>query len=402
MKNAAAIALFLIVAAAAALPWVNGMVMERIVRDGLVRMNRTAPEEGSGLRFDLVSYDRGYAASAAEWKVDLGELGSVFGIREFRLTERASHGWTSVTSEISLEKNEGYARWAAGRGKDPLAVRTRYSLTGPVVTTVNLDSVTLERGNSPLSVGALSLTITTDFAFDHILTRGTWEGISGDDLPLEVSDLKMAVEAGIDRQAENMDIAVDISAGEMKAKEGSLSGCLLDLKVSRMDIRAYQALQAYCANLILGAVPAFLDPGIPPEHRSRLVKTALLENPFRAAAEVEKMMKKGFGIEISSLAATLPQGRVEGEGFLYLLRDMTLAGFIAVALRPDLALEIFALESRMAMPGEFLERNPALTMPLFSGMETGLFEMKDGRLHHQAATRDGKLYLNGRVVELEE
>ena len=432
MKKAGIIVLLLI-GIIAALPWVNGIVMERIVRNGLARMNRNAP--ASGVRYDLVSYYRGYAGTVAEWKMDLGSMAPLAGTREIFFTERASHGWTAITSETSLEKNEWYARWAADRGRDPLTIRTRYAAFGPVVTKITLDALPLETGKRSLAVGALDLVVTADPSFDHVTAKGNWKGMSedgrkvlgkvsfdsdmekvpgavwqgrsrmvadsfnSDDPALALSNLEFTTDVTADKGAGHMDIAVNIAAEDVSMNGNFPSGWSLGFKIKKMDIRAYQDLQSYYGELARRMAPVLSDPGVPPEEREDLLKNAIRENQFQAVARMEKMLKKGFGLEISPLDVTLPQGRIRGNLSLRLLRDMTLAGFLPVALRPDLALEIFSLDSRLEMPGEF--ETPNLTAPLFPGMKTGLFVLKDGRLFHQAMTRDGKLYLNDQAVDLD-
>jgi hypothetical protein len=79
---------------------------------------------------------------------------------------------------------------------------------------------------------------------------------------------------------------------------------------------------------------------------------------------------------------------------------MTLAGFIPIVMNPYLALDIFSLESKLSLPARMAGNNPDLISPIYPGMQTGFFLQTGDRLTHEAQTRDGRLFLNQKEVEL--
>ncbi len=83
-----------------------------------------------------------------------------------------------------------------------------------------------------------------------------------------------------------------------------------------------------------------------------------------------------------------------------LKKDMTIAQFYPILAQPSHALEVFFLKSNLSLPSAMVGNRPDLTMPVFPGMQTGLFRQEGEAFFHQAETRENKLYLNGEEVLL--
>lgn len=440
MKKFLVFIIFLFAGAVAALPWINGKVMEHQVRKAVANANQLYENNGTDIRFDLTEYRRGYAETRAVWRVNLGNLSQLYGADEVLFTETASHGLTAILSETSLERNPWYKDWVNGplKGKDPLTITTRYSFFDPLTTTVVLESFPHDAGSTPVTIGGAKLEVKVDQAFETVSSSGSWQGISEDDQNrmgpvsfesvhnkvtdlvwegraraaidavsvedgsggLKISNLAVTSEIIAAQGNQQMDIATRATADEVMVSGESLSGWSVGLAVRKVDIAAYEELYRIYADLIGRMAPALSDPDLPEARREQIMKQAFVQTRPLLIAVFEKMLKKGFGLEISPVDITLPQGQIKGHLSLGLLKDMTLAGFFPVAAQPDLALEIFSLDTEVEIPGEFLQMQPNLAMPMFNGMKTGLFVQKDDRLYHRGETRDRVLYLNGEVVDL--
>ncbi len=440
MKKFLILIIVLLAIAGAALPWANGLVMEKMAMQTIAEANRTAEESGADLRFELVSYHRGYAQTRAEWKMVPGALWAGHGVKEVVFTESATHGWTGISSQTSLEKNVWYADWIAGpmKGKNPLIVETQYSAFGPIVTKITMTPFTLTSGDRSQKIGALDISITMDKSFSKLSYEGSWEGVSQDASnrlgPLSVqsemervsgliwqgkakvevarfaaedakggivvSNLVFQTDTAADKEAGSMDISVSATADEIKANGESLSAWSLGLGLKKMNMEALEELSRMYAEMAGRMAPLLSDPEMSAERRAALLRPLMVENQMALISQFEKMLKKGFGLKIAPVDMTLPQGRIQGDFSIELLKDMTLAGFFPVMSRPELALDIFSLDSDIRLPAAFSQMQPNLTVPLFAGMKTGLFVIEGENLHHRAQTRDGQLYLNGEVLAL--
>ena len=137
-----------------------------------------------------------------------------------------------------------------------------------------------------------------------------------------------------------------------------------------------------------------------PYEMSQTLEDELLKIGPRLIGPAEQMLKKGLEIEIAGLKAQLPQGKIKGDLSLSLNKDMTMAQFIPIAMRPGAALDVFSLKSDLTLPARLTGDNPRLLFPAFEGMETGLFISDGENLVHHAETRDGKLFVNEKEVVL--
>ena len=115
-------------------------------------------------------------------------------------------------------------------------------------------------------------------------------------------------------------------------------------------------------------------------------------------AASEKFLKKGLEIKISDLHAQLPAGEITGNIKLQLAKDITFTQLTPIAMQPNLAFDIFSMQSDLSIPAELVSDNIKLVSPLFSGMQTGLFVLEGKYLVHRAQTQKSELLLNGKKV----
>lgn len=431
---------------AAALPWINGLAMEQLATRALDNTNQMYADMGSDARFELVSYDRGYGRTQAEWKIDLGALSNVYGVKEIIFTETAEHSLLGVTSRTGLEKNRWYAEWLASveaadgsQGQSPLTIETRYSVLSPITSTVAMDAFILDTGKTRLKIGALDAVVTVDKSFEKVAVKGRWEGLSegeNDSLgpvsfeseqerisgilwkgwakavlasfktgtgkeSVDLSALSVDVKMDTNADQTRMTVGMGVSTDRMILGSQEFGGWTFKGEIRQMDIEAYEAVYASYTRLVNQALSQMSAPGLSPEESGWIMARAMAEGRASLVAHLEKMLKKDLEINISELDLTLPQGRLEGRLSLGLKQDMTIAQFFPVLAQPALVLDIFFLDSAVSMDQGLAAEAPNLTDPVFPGMKTGLFTIQDNRLVHEAQTREDGLYLNGHKVDLD-
>ncbi|WDP84070.1 MAG: DUF945 family protein [Desulfobacter sp.] len=145
MKKGFLVIAVLVLAGIPGMLFFNGILMERTVQKGFQDINQMYSQTGSDLKLAIVEYDRGLFDTRFEWKIDFGSLEPVYGIKDIRFVETASHGFLGITSETSLEKNLWFTDWVNTHlnGKNPLKIQTRYAVSGPIVSTISLDEFSI-------------------------------------------------------------------------------------------------------------------------------------------------------------------------------------------------------------------------------------------------------------------
>lgn len=123
---------------------------------------------------------------------------------------------------------------------------------------------------------------------------------------------------------------------------------------------------------------------------------------IRLLSEVEKLLKKDLQIEMTDLRLTLPAGEVKGDFSIGLKKDMTMMDFLPLAQQPEMLAEIFSFASNMTLPEGLIPNQNQLLVPMFPGMQTGVFEQQGAKLVHKAEIKDGKLMLNGKELILRQ
>ncbi|MEH0021331.1 MAG: DUF945 family protein [Desulfobacter sp.] len=441
MKKILLILIVLIVAGVAGMPYVNGMITQKVVTAAFEDINQMYTDSGYDIKMEILEYDRGFSSSRIEWQMTFGSLSAVYGLENITFVDDATHGLLSVVSETSLEKNQWFTDWVAARqdGKNPLKIHTRYPAFGPIVSDITLDPFSIDADGETLDIGSLELAMTVDRALTTFSSKGKWEGITGVDgnigpvtLDAESSRVTSMIWEGkgniglekfhvVDSDTaesvdfSGLDVDFDISAGADKKRMNVDMGVALDTimidgqtlsdwsfrwGIGHIDIQAYESLIVLYSEMMNEMLAQVENPGADPGVVNDMMMDAMARNSSQLMAEAEKLLKKDFQIRVSDLDIGLPQGRVKGSLSLGLKKDMTMAQFFPLMSQPSLALDIFSLKSDVRFPENMAAGNPNLTMPVFPGMKTGLFVQEGTDLHHWAETRDNRLYLNGEEVVL--
>jgi len=441
MKRALIAVLLILGLCAAAAPFVNGILMEKVVRKSFQDTNELYTDTGSDVAIQIIDYRRGYATSEIDWKVDLGSLKSAYGINEILFTDHAEHGLTGIVSNTSLMKNSWYADFINNKlaGKDPLTITTRYSLSGNILVNAALAEIALEEGGEKIQVKPAKMTLGADaglhnFTIDSTLAgfeipgkvaltdlslQGELERISSyiwdgkvtthlgktraedKDGVLTLDNLQADYNLDYDDNNKKMAIAMGYAADKLTVNEEAIgkSGCTFS--VANLDAEGYnEFMKMYTRTMqdMMHDLPKLEEASN--EELQKELQARMGTIFFQLMTAYEKLMKKGLQIELADLLVTLPDGIVNGNFLLELKKDMTFSEFTPLLGQPSLALDIFNLKSSASVPKTLLGDDPNLLTPLFSGMQTGLFLEEDNMLKHSAETKDGKLFLNGREVNL--
>jgi uncharacterized protein YdgA (DUF945 family) len=431
---------FLIVIAGVGAPFFNGLVMENIVRDSLSNVNTMYLDTGSGVSVEIINYDRNYASTEIEWKMKLGSLKAIYGVDEIIFVERATHGFTGIVSETSLEKNIWFSNLVNDKldGKNPLKITSEYSLSGQINSTIDLDAFSLPVEDEVVEIkpGKALFTCSEDFGkfssevswagfsvaekmqVDGIsitsdlkrLSTYLWDGslvlgiekveIEESSQPFNLTNLKVDYSLDVDEDENRLSVVTSIGFDNMLAGLEKVDDAFVRIGSVNMDIQGFEEfvkLYTEMANTVLKDVAAAEND---PEQSKTVLQEKLIQTRFQFIAAYEKLLKQGLEFQISDLHAQLPMGEIKGDVVLSLNKDMTLAQFIPLIHQPELVLDILSLQSNLTFPAELADGNPMLLAPIFPGMTTGLF-VKDGEnLTHQAETIEGKLFLNGQEVRL--
>lgn len=430
---------FLIVIAGVGAPFFNGLVMENIIRESSSNLNTMYSDTGSGVSVEILNYDRNYASTEIEWKINLGNLKEVYGVDEIIFIDRATHGFTGIVSETSLEKNIWFRDFVNDKldGKNPLAITTEYSLSGQINSTIALEAFSLpvedevveikagkalfaceedfKKFSSEVSWAGLSvaekmqvdgISITSDF---KKLSTYLWDGsfflgiekgnIAGAEA-FDLTNLKIDYSLDVDEDENRLSVVTSIGFDNMSAGLEKIDNAFVRIGSVNMDIQGFEEfvkLYTEMANTVLRDVASVENDS---EQARTVIQEKLIQTRFQFIAAYEKLLKRGLEFQISDLYAQLPMGEVKGDLVLSLNKDMTLAQFIPLMQQPKLVLDILSLQSNFTLPVELAGGNPMLLTPIFPGMTTGLFVQDNGNLTHQAETIEGKLFLNGQEVRL--
>lgn len=430
---------FLIVIAGVGAPFFNGLVMENIIRESSSNLNTMYSDTGSGVSVEILNYDRNYASTEIEWKINLGNLKEVYGVDEIIFIDRATHGFTGIVSETSLEKNIWFRDFVNDKldGKNPLAITTEYSLSGQINSTIALEAFSLpvedevveikagkalfaceedfKKFSSEVSWAGLSvaekmqvdgISITSDFKklstylWDGAFFLGIEKGNIAGAEAFDLTNLKIDYSLDVDEDENRLSVVTSIGFDNMSAGLEKIDNAFVRIGSVNMDIQGFEEfvkLYTEMANTVLRDVASVENDS---EQARTVIQEKLIQTRFQFIAAYEKLLKRGLEFQISDLYAQLPMGEVKGDLVLSLNKDMTLAQFIPLMQQPKLVLDILSLQSNFTLPVELAGGNPMLLTPIFPGMTTGLFVQDNGNLTHQAETIEGKLFLNGQEVRL--
>jgi uncharacterized protein YdgA (DUF945 family) len=432
--------LLLIAIAGVGAPFVNGLMMEKTVKQSFKNLNTMYSDMGSGVSIETMKYDRNFFSTEIEWKMILGSLSAIYGVDEIIFLDRADHGYTSIVSKTSLEKNKWFTDFVNSKleGKNPLAITTEYKLSGLMNSTIVLDAFSVQVDDEVVEIKAGKAIATCDKELKNFSSEASWEGISVPEKlkvegitissslerlstylwdgtlsfgigkgvieenlqQIELVNFKVDYSLDVDDEEKTISVVTALGADHLLAGPETVDNGFVRIGLVNMDVQGFEEfmkLYTEMANTILQDMTAAEDD---PEKMKTILQEEVTRTQFQIMAAYEKLLKKGLEFQISDLFAKLPEGELKGDVALTLNKDMTFAQFFPLVHQPELALDIFSLRSDISLPAKLVNDNPMLLMPMHEGMSTGLFIKNGDNLSHKAETRDGKLYVNGQEMVL--
>jgi uncharacterized protein YdgA (DUF945 family) len=431
--------LLLIAIAGVGAPFVNGLMMEKTVKQTFKNLNTMYSDIGSGVSIEIVKYDRSFFSTEIEWKMILGSLSAIYGVNDIIFLDRAEHGYTGIVSKTSLEKNKWFTDLVNSKlaGKNPLAITTEYKLSGLMSSTIVLDPFSMQLEGEVVEIKAGKAIATCDKELKNFSSEASWEGFSvpkklkvdgitmssslerlstylwdgtlsfgmgkgvivgPSSHQIELVNFKVDYSLDVDDEEKTISIVSSFGADNLLAGPETMENGFVRMGLVNMDVQAFEEfmkLYTEIANTVLQDITAAQDD---PEKMKTILEEEMTRTQFQIMAAYEKLLKKGLEFQITDLYAKLPAGELKGDVVLTLNKDMTFAQFFPLVQQPELVVDIFSLRSDISLPAKLVNDNPMLLMPLQQGMPTGLFIKNGDNFSHKAETKDGKLYLNGQEV----
>ena len=420
------------------IPFVNGIIMEKIVRQSQSDVNQLYSDTGSDVTLEIIDYKRNFRSSDIVWKVNFGSLKTFYGVDEILLTDHAVHGYTGIVSTTNLEKNPWFRSFIDNKlnGNNPLTITTRYRLNGTIETEILVGEFTIENKGKTVEVHPGQITVECSPGFDEIASEAEWDGLAIDEV-VNVDRAEMNYDlkkistyiwegsleyelAGINGRAEDRkfefsglkgDYSLDYTekeqtlSTEMSARFDALAGPEINIRdasasfaLNRIDAQGYEDFMKLYTETVNSTLKDIADAQDDPEKMKTLMEQRMGGVGLQMLGIYERLLKKGLELKLSDIKATLPEGTVEGELSLILNQDITFAQMGPITQKHDLAFSLFSLDSKLNFPAELVQDSPMLTAPLLPGMKTGIFVQDGSMLRHHARTEDGTLVLNGNKV----
>ncbi len=432
--------LLLIIIAGVGAPVVNGLLMEKVVKQSFNNLNTMYSDTGADVSAEIVRYDRNLYSTEIEWKLKLGSLKTVYGVDEIIFVDRAEHGFTGIVSTTSLEKNKWFTDFVSKKldGKNPLAITSEYKLSGQFASTVTLDEFVLPVDGELIDIKAGQAVFGCDEQLNNFSSEASWDGFSvpkkmkvdgisiasqlekistyvwdgtlsfgiekskieGGLEQVELTNFKGDYSLDVDKEENTLSIVTTLGADHLLAGTRKIDDSFVRIGLVNLDIPGFEEfmkLYTEMANTIFKDIAAAEDD---PERMKTILQENLTRSQFQLISAYEHLLKKGLEFQITDLHALLPEGEIKGDAALSLNKDMTFTQFFPLLQQPELALDIFSLQTDVSFPAVLVGDNPMLLSPIYPGMKTGLFVKEGANLVQKAETKDGKLYLNGLEVNL--
>ncbi|CAG35800.1 unknown protein [Desulfotalea psychrophila LSv54] len=425
----------LLVVAGVCAPFINGLVMEKMVTQSQDDLNKMYVDTGSDMAVEVIKYDRKFSSSEIEWKIKLGSLAAIYGVDEIIFVDRADHGFTGVVSKTSLEKNRWFVDLLDDKfdGKNPLTITTTYRLGRKIESVIDIGSFTLQLGNE--SVASLPGRIVSEYdvGLTHWISEATWAGFSvpgkvsmggfslgcdlekistyiwDGDLSYEIKDIKVegkkgnfelvnfAVQytLGYDKNKNMLSMGGEIEIASIAVANQKVKDAVIKLAINNIDAQSYEEFMKIYTQTIASTLDDISLKKESSEGMDEALKQEMATAGIQMMAACEKFLKKGLELKISDLHVQLPEGRISGNAGLILNKDVTFAQLAPIVIQPNLAFDIFSLQSDFSIPAELISDKSKLVSPVFPGMQTGLFVIDGENLVHRTQTKNGKLLLNG-------
>jgi uncharacterized protein YdgA (DUF945 family) len=418
-------------------PFLNGLMMEKMLRSQLKKVNELYADQPFSPNFEITRYDRGFGSSEIEWTITMPQMQAIGGINPIILVEKAKHGYMGVSSTTSLNQNSWYTDFIREKldSKDPLSISSRYNLLSGVTGTVSLEPLELlDDKNNRFIISPGELVIKTDRSFENVLTKANFEGIS---VPGEIdikgialhsdmkvisslimdgksslsiqqvsikgsnkrkavaiSSIKGASTLEFDETNKKLSMNTEYSVDQIVTGEKKVDDISIRVGINQLDSDSFENVYKAYINILSDMLTNFATVKDNPEQAKAMMNRQMALVGMRLMPEVEKLFKKDLQIVISDLHLTLPQGEVEGDFAISLKKDMTLADFIALTQQPEKLVEVFSFASNMTLPDGLVASQDNLLVPMLPGMQTGVFEKLGEKLVHKTEIKDNKLLLN--------
>lgn len=423
-----------------AVPYINGLIMEKTLKDFFAEANSLSSQTGSNYTLEILNYHRSIFSSDIDWRLDLSSLKNVYGIDEIIFSDHARHGYTGVVSTTRLDKNPWFTSFIEEKlgGENPFNIQTAYSFFGDITSRVDMAAFTTMAEQQEISVGEGQFIIETDDHLQDFSASASWLGLDAGE-QASVADVSMETEmsqvssflwdgsiafsVGTLRAAPpqgqlvvnngrltyslETDMADDLADTEAAFSVDSIvsAGKTIDgargaLAVHNMSASGYENLLRSYTRMTAEIVDNIQTLEDPSADAGTVLQEKMGELTFQLIAALEKLLRKDLEIHLSDILVRTEEGDISGDIRLHLLKDMTLMQFAPIVGQPALALDIFSLESSARLPEVLVDDPSLLLTPLHPGMKTGLFISENGSLTHSAETREKELYLNGHQVEL--
>ncbi len=430
----------IIILAGAGLPFFNGIMMERIIKQSFDEINRRNAEKGSDIFVEIEQYDRTFFSSKIEWKIKLKALKSLYGVEEIVFIESADHGFSAVISKTSLEKNKWFMDFVDNKldGKNPIAVKTEYKLSGDIKTTIVLDAFSFKEGNNVFEIKPGQMVLASGKDLNNIFSDMSWAGCSipgkfsvdnlsanskmeknytyiwegmtslsienikavGTKESFEMANLKCDYELNFNKPENVLSIGLENSIKSITTGQGKIQDIFSKININNIDAMGYEEFMASYTQILNNAMAQIEAAKTHPDTMKKVFEKQMASIGLQLLGSYEKFLKKGFEIQITDVRAQLPQGNIKGDIILSLKKDVTMAKLVPIIIQPSKALDIFYLKSNISMPYELFGENNMLLSQVYPGMQTGLFLKEGENVIHKAETLDGKLLLNGKEVLL--
>lgn len=432
--------LILIIIAGVGAPFVNGLMMEKIVKQAFSNLNTMYSDTGSDVSIEMIQYDRNIFSTEIEWKMKLGSLQAVYGVEEIIFTDNAKHGFTGIVSKTSLDKNKWFTDFVSNKldGKNPLTITTEYKISGQIHSSIGLDAFSLPVEDEIVEIKAGKVVLTCDKEFKNFFSEASWDGLSvsekvkvdgisitsrlekistylwdgtvsygvekslfsGNLEQVELVNFKGEYNLDVNKEENTLSAETTFKADQLITGLEKIDDAFVRIGVINMDVQGFEEfmkLYTEMANTVLKEITVAEDD---PEKMKTVFREQMSRTQFQMMTAYESLLKKGLEFRISDIHAKFPSGEVRGDAVLRLKKDMTFAKFVPLFHQPELVVDIFSLQSNLTLPAELVGDNPAFLSPIYPGMQTGFFVENGENLTHKAETRDAKLYLNDLEVKL--
>jgi uncharacterized protein YdgA (DUF945 family) len=439
MKKIIVGAVLLLAVAGVAVPFVNGLVMEKMIEQTFGNLNSMYAATGSDVSVEILRYDRHVFSTEIEWKIKFGSLQAIYGVDEVIFIDRADHGLTGIVSETSLEKNKWFTEFVSEKldGQNPLSIVSEFTLSGQIQSRITVDAFTVPMEAEVVEIKAGRVTFECDKELKNFYSEAAWDGVvvaeklqidgiamsssleristylwdgilsfslekgkgtgrSGEQI--ELVDFKGDYSFDVDQEENTVSVVTTFGAEHLAAGSEQVDNSFVRIGLVNIAVDGFEEfmkLYTEMANSVAKDIAALEnDPG----KMKSIFQKQMDQTRFQIITAFEHLLNKGLELQISDLQAQLSSGEIKGDVVLTLNKDMSFAQFIPLVQQPELALEIFSLQSDISLPAELIGNDPALVSPIYPGMPTGLFVKVGENFVNKAETRDGKLYLNGLEV----